>query len=525
MKTLISPPMWLCTLVLAAALAAAPAAASASSFMEYCQSTTSKAGKHTLKVIAEVSKTSDCAKMEAHLKGLESLKLDNDELTDLTALSFFDQIQTLTLHSEKAINLSTLGKNTNIEAMKVRSPIKSFPYIGDKLEQLDISNAPMVDLAVLAKYPALQSLILYATPIADYSQVNKLNKLLTLWIAWGNLESISQISNLTNLEVLDIPFNDLESLAGIEKMTTLQSLTIDGNHVSDISAIGKLTELLYLDLSYNPVKDFSPLKSTPVAFLQLNGLHISDLSIVANFPDVAHLTMRDNEISDLTPLSTMSGLEALDVSGNLIRDLSPISKLELTDLAVTDNYITEVPKISADLHSLDLSRNFITSLEGLDVAKDSLLFFLGLNGNRLQSLKGVEALTNLGALEVSSNKLQSLAGLAALAKLKRIYADNNRIWDAKSLVNLTNLRRAKLNNNKISTLAPIADSYIEFLWLDNNPLGYQFKRYASNCPKDAHSDGVGNWCKTPIKRIREGGTIIGKEGRVKGRAAAIKNKR
>lgn len=530
MKLILATLTGLCLLAPPLSLTPTATAASASSFMEYCQSSgTSKAGKHTLKVIAEISKTADCGKMEAHLAKQESLILDNDELVDLTALSFFDTLQTLTVYSAKAVDLSTLGKSTSIEALLVRSPIKSMPYIGDKLEQLDISNAPMVDLAVLPQYPALQSLTLFASPIKDYAQVNKLDKLLTLWIEWGNLSAISQISNLTQLEVLDIPHNELESLAGIEKMATLQSLTIDGNHVADISAISKLPELLYLDLSYNPVKDFSPLKDTTIAFLLLNGMQITDLSIVAQFPDVAHLTMRDNEISDLTPLASLPGLEALDLSGNLIRDLSPISGLELADLFATDNYITELPKISADLLSLDLSRNLITSLEGLEAEKDAELFFLGLDGNRLQSLKGIEALSNLGALEVRANKLQTLESVSALAKLNRVHGDNNRIWNISGLANLKSLEKVTLNNNRIATLAPIKDSAIKSLQLDDNPLGYKFKRYASNCPKDAASAGVSTWCKTPIKRIRTGVTIIGPEGtkleRVAGRKAALKNKK
>lgn len=481
-----------------------------SSFLDYCQNPgTSKAGKITLKAISESAKSSDCAKMEGYLKKEKHVYLKGDNLTDVTALSFFSNFEHITLVSKKDIDLSKMGASTGAKSISVDAPISKFAFTSSNLESIDIANAPNVILEGFEKHVNVDLFILFNAATPSFAEINKLKKLKILDLAWSNLSKVSQIDKLVNLEILHVPYNDLVDISGIDKLSKLENITISGNHVTDLSPLAKLTELEYLDISHNPARDFSPLYGLKnLTGLALDSLEVSDLSQLAQFKTLDTISLRNNEITDLSPLAKLTRLTDVDLANNLIRDLSPLGGLEnLRWVNAASNYINQIPKLTDVLHGVDLANNLITSLENLDVDDGSDLSYLQLDHNAIQSLKGIEVLGSLKNLFIEGNKIHSLSSLSSLEQLELLFAKDNRIYDLSGIANLPNLESVSLSNNRVTSLAPLKDTAIKWLRFDNNPLGYEFKRYPSTCPTKAASTGVARWCSRPIERRRMGGWI------------------
>lgn len=227
--------------------------------MEYCQnSNTSKAGKLTLKVISEGAETTDCAAMEKYLKRSKGAHLRNDNLTDLTALSFFDHFTSLSLTSKKDLDLSQLGQKMKLKCISIDAPLTKLTYLGDTMRSIVIENAPKLDLTGLGKHPNITFVNFYNTKVSSFAEVNKLSKLKILDVEWGNIAKLSEIGGLHSLEHLHLSSNDLSDLSGIEHFHKLESLSIAGNNVQSLAPIAKLTALTSLDISSNPVRDLSP---------------------------------------------------------------------------------------------------------------------------------------------------------------------------------------------------------------------------------------------------------------------------
>lgn len=489
----------------------ASGSASASSFLEYCQnSNTSKAGKLTLKIIADKAESADCAKMDGYLKRSTQIDLEGENLTDVTALSFFSHFKSISLTSKKDIDLSKLGEHSTVKSLTVAAPITKLGFFGENLENLRILQAPKVTLEGFSKYQKLKKLVMFNAATPSFAEINKLSALVLLDLSWSNLSSISQIGNLKKLRILHVPSNHIVDLSGIEGMTELEDLTLAGNHVSDLSPLASLKGLSLLDISQNPARDFSPLYGlTELRSLRLDSLELSDLSPLARFKKLMSISVRDNEITDVSPLAKIPDLLEIDVSRNLIRDLSPLETLEeLHTLDAGSNYISQVPKLASKLSSVGLEKNLISSLDGLEVDEQSELTGLNLAHNAIQSLKGIEVAKTLHYLNIEGNRIHSLSSLSGMNYLERLNAADNRIYDVKALANLPKLEDVNLSENRITSLAPLKDSAIWWLSMDGNPLGYEFQLYPATCPKDAKSKGVARWCNKPIERSRAGAWVI-----------------
>lgn len=203
-------------------------------------------------------------------------------------------------------------------------------------------------------------------------------------------------------------------------------------------------------------------------------------------------------------------MKRIGLAHNLISDISPLNTLDkLLSLDASGNYIRQMPKINDVMSNLNLSSNRIQNLDSLEVADGANLWRIGLADNAIESLKGLERVKRLKILDISGNRIYNLNSLREMDELEDLTADDNRIYDISGLDRLRNLQWVSLHRNRVSSLAPIKDSFISILRMDDNPLGYEFKRYPATCPKDARSKGVASWCNKPIERSRAGGWVIG----------------
>ncbi|ECW0046741.1 LPXTG cell wall anchor domain-containing protein [Listeria monocytogenes] len=78
-------------------------------------------------------------------------------------------------------------------------------------------------------------------------------------------------------------------------------------------------------------------------------------------------------------------------------------------------------------------------------------------GEKVDSIQGIEYLTNLEYLNLNGNQITDISPLSNLVKLTNLYIGTNKITDISALQNLTNLRELYLNEDNISDISPLAN--------------------------------------------------------------------
>ena len=239
-----------------------------------------------------------------HAIGLDTLYLQHNGISDISALSGLTNLRTLNLggYSNRISDISALSGLTNLERLVVGSP--------------NIS-----DISALSGLTSLKELRLLHTNISDISALSGLTSLKELNLGSNtNLSDISALSGLTSLEWLwiwDCPSLDISTLSGLT-ITNLRRLDLFRNNLSDISALSGLTNLrrLYIVMK-NRVSDISALAGlTRLTNLDLSYNNISDISALSGLTNLRRLDLSRNNISDISALSGLTNLEYLDLRIN-----------------------------------------------------------------------------------------------------------------------------------------------------------------------------------------------------------------
>jgi Leucine-rich repeat (LRR) protein len=156
------------------------------------------------------------------------------------------------------------------------------------LQQLDLKNTRIGDLAPLAGLTALRSLSLRGTQVND----------------------LAALAHLTSLQVLDLSDTRVEDLGPLAGLAALQRLDLWTTKVRDLAPLAKLAALQTLNLASTPVEDITPLASlTTLQDLWLSGTRVTDITPLANLTELRSLWIVGTQVSDLTPLANMKRMQ------------------------------------------------------------------------------------------------------------------------------------------------------------------------------------------------------------------------
>lgn len=207
------------------------------------------------------------------------------------------------------------------------------------------------------------------------------------WAASGRLDLSSlglrhlpdELFAVEGLRVLDLSRNRLADLPiGLFDLVDLEQLDLGGNRLAVLpTAIGRLTALRVLDLSENrltqlpgPIAECQSLTTVSLygnsladvtelaPLIQLDDLDLSSnqLSRAPSLSPQGRLTRLDlsgNKISELpNEYSRLKVLSWLDLSGNQLTGVGPLSGLALTELYLDDNLLPGFPDRMAALPTL-----------------------------------------------------------------------------------------------------------------------------------------------------------------------------
>lgn len=172
-----------------------------------------------------------------------------------------------------------------------------------------------------------------------------------------------------------------------------------------------------------------------------------------------YVDLQGNAITDLAPLTDLK-IGYLDVSGNSITSLAPLSGMTmLHDLRANDNKISDLSPLK-DLSALGLlyaGSNQISDMS--TVAALTGLVYLGLPGNMITDPSPMSGLPNLMFVSLSNNRISDISGLTDLPRVYSLALDGNQISDISVLASAPTLGNVSLGGNAITDLSPLADMY------------------------------------------------------------------
>lgn len=491
-----SPKLW----GLAALTFCWATSAVAGGFVEYCEKKDkSKDAAYTIELLEGFSEVEGCAQLGEFMKQVDVLGLDSPDLVDVTALTFFDNIEEMSLRSDKALKVAPLAKMTKLKGLLVDAPIPEITALPINLTTLHVFRTKSLNIAPDAVFKNLEDFAIYDSGVASFEFLKSSPKLEVLAAVNAGITSLDQLPEHKGLKVLELRFNKLSSLAEITKFPSLINLEIAGNAVADIQPLAALPEMEVLGLSNNPIKDLALLKDSfaKLEVLHLDGLKLTQLPDLGAKPNLSALSAAGNQITDISALSAYTKLVEIVVSDNQIKDVEALSKLPaLERLYAKGNAIKGIAKVPAALRLLYLEKNGITNLDWLKGQDLPELSYIDFSHNSVEDLTPLSHLAGIFGLAFNSNTVRTLAGLDALEFLEDVEANSNQIEDITAIAEHPTLAAILLNDNQIKDVSVLGNNgVISEIELKANPLGTTIAKTDENCPPNRGPAALQFWCR------------------------------
>lgn len=209
-----------------------------------------------------------------------------------------------------------------------------------------------------------------------------------------NVDDGNRYNELYHLNLGD---NAITSLSGIERLTTLNVLLVQRNNISDLSPLRDLTRIHTLNISWNPgITSIEPLAQgmrEALVNLDMAGLAV-DLTPVGGMENLDHVRLGDDwnghRISlNLAPLANMTHLKYLHIFGakldnvEVVGSMSGLICIDLQNCGLTSAKLTALNGHPLTTE-INLERNFLRTLDGLDLSTLPQLKEINLGGNTIR---------------------------------------------------------------------------------------------------------------------------------------------
>ena len=306
-----------------------------------------------------------------------SIRFDFEESEEimLGELRFRTDIEELSLEGRGIRDLTAVGECSSLISLSLRDnaindlhPLMNLP----QLRKLDLAENAVTDISPLIGLPELTDLDLSDNLITDIGSLGAMHQLSRLDLSGNPIGAYSSLGKLEQLEALALRNTGIEDadLSYLETMTALQMLNLEGNAQLSERAVGQLNVIL---------NRCNIICSDLIKEIMISGHTVRSNERKLSFPA--------SGIETLNGLENMTGLEELDLSGNLISDLS--------------NF--EVSPARETLRHLNLANNRIISLS--PIRAYSALEELNLSGNEVDTIDVLKHLTTLRSLDLRGNPL------------------------------------------------------------------------------------------------------------------------
>lgn len=281
----------------------------------------------------------------------------------------------------------------------------------------------------------------------------------------AEVKDFSDLKHFTNLETLSIEDCDDSDLSVLSTLAKLKTLSISGGKISldSLKAIGTLRTLEHLVLHNCNLSSIAPLENlTALTYLDLSKNILRNISVLSGYTKLQELYMAENSLTDLEALSNLTELKIIDVSLNSIQSIKPLLGITaLTELNISDNALETIDGAGAliNLNKLNLNQNLISDASPLSGCAS--LTELDISNNKLEDINFAGQLTNLVRLTFNHNEVTNLPDFAAGHKLAAIDASYNLLTSLDKLSTLSELYFVDVDHNEeISTLDPLRNNHM-----------------------------------------------------------------
>ncbi|XP_052888846.1 carboxypeptidase N subunit 2-like [Anopheles moucheti] len=319
-------------------------------------------------------------------------------------------------------------------------------------------NETTLPVDILGSYTNLSTIEIFHGSLQHIKPgaFEKLPTLIKLDIRGNDIRALEDYTfrGMDALEILDLNSNNLSSIApnAFDGLKSLVRVVLSGNHITQLPAklfssspmlrsialnnnlltelpvgiFDNIEQLIRLDLSHNRLKSFYfPDLKVLLLFLRnntLTSLFIGDHAkfvqanqnrieaIMGTGLNITDLVLTDNAITDVRPITRMINLSKLSLSNNPLRPDSVFASLEkLQELLLSNTSIQIGENTFANLRSmtlLDLSFNNLTELDFRMFSAMNELESLIVAYNRIEVINFIELreyLPELRVLEICGN--------------------------------------------------------------------------------------------------------------------------
>ena len=346
--------------------------------------------------LAEMGDTPALQNLEARFNQLQVLDTGFRPMLTYLGLSSNGLVSLSTLNGANAPYLGTIDVSFN-HLMSLQG-IENVPSLGAITARANQINS----LAALSQNPGVHLLDVSSNHLISFDDLPPNPPLDWLDASRNHIASLSGLAAAANLYLnrLDVAHNVLTSVAEIATASHLYRLDVSDNQITDISPLedrrwsemgiannptGDVQSVLFargitptVSVSSGQLPSLAPFGSRPAGYVSIHadGPEYSDLSLLGpNVPrelsvsnaaissldglkatmdlyrsQIQKLALPNDALSDLSPLTNV-GMSWLDVSGNSIADISP----------VTNDYLNAIP-YTTPIWYLNASSNPLASL-------------------------------------------------------------------------------------------------------------------------------------------------------------------
>lgn len=417
------------------------------------------------------------------IANVKKLNISGKDLTDVTGISVFTNLEELYANMNKITNMNEISKLT-------------------KLIKLDLGDNNKISLTDIKALQNLKILNLKNNNLTntEIKELANLTKLEELNLSCNSLVGFTNISGLSNLKVLNLDNNDIYT-APDSKLLAIKSFSMKNNNSSyssvanvlDVPALAKAVGINNLELSNCEIKDNKIIiKSGEYCKVKVkSGYAEGSTFSVSNISKL--VTVNDKVLFDR--LQAKLGNKVLKVEQNtgkydLYINKYEIAKIKFLDLSATSTdtaKITDITGLEAftSLTQVVLNNNEISNFDNLKNIKG--LKMLNIRNNNLTTLDSVKDIKSLEYIDATKNLLTDIDVIAQLPNIDRVVVNDNNISDLSGLAN-KKFDTLAIQRNKISDIAPVKDN-VNNLILEGNVSTIEIEGNSISVPEIVKKSG------------------------------------
>lgn len=365
------------------------------------------------------------------------------------AISELTWLEELRMSGGWVTDLSALTPLTNVHRLLVGSLNVPFPGVDfmsrwAKLRAVDIITPSDIDLSPMAGCQSLERLKIWSTQkqvdLFNFGVLATAKGITHLSLYGVRSDHLSVLGEWRDLNFVQLIQSNITSLKGFEKLEKLEHLHISETPISDLEPISGLTSLKEVSFRETGVHDLTSLARLPL----LKRLQMAKTPL-ANLSPLAELAIFQRDYNERTHKEKREAgefwfsqpLEALDLAGTKVTDLSPLAELD-------------------GLRRLDVSSTPISSIEPLLHCKS--LHSLDISGTNVTTLGPQGALRGLSFLTASGTAVDDLSALGPSSSLMALVVNDSSVRDLSPISDAYYCRSIDLRGSQVEDLMPILDT-------------------------------------------------------------------